>query len=99
MPPATTGAGPLIDPPFARTLFTVSNSRLVSTSQRIAPSRVECAQTGPSFAGERTARGITVTAENSAPLHERLNFPHGSGSAGGATHARSPDDSSIACSP
>ena len=45
MPPATTGAGPFIDPPFALTPLTVANSRLVSNLQTIAPSLVEYART------------------------------------------------------
>jgi len=40
-PPATIGAGPFIDPPFARTPFTVAKVRLVSNVQTIAPSFVE----------------------------------------------------------
>src|SRR6476660_3317368 len=99
MPPATTGAGPLIDPPFARTPFTVVNSRLVSNSQTTDPSFAEYARSIPSFDGEKTMPGMDVTAENSAPLQARLGLPHGSGSAGGANHTRAPRARSTACSP
>src|SRR5262245_8394763 len=99
MPPATTGAGPLIDPPFDRTPLSVEKSRLVSNCQRTAPSFVEWARSTPSLDGEKTTPGIAVTAEKSAPLQARLGRPHGSGSAGGESHARDPDTRSIACSP
>src|SRR5207247_3324778 len=64
MPPATVGAGPFIDPPFARTPLTVLNSRLVSNVQTIAPPLVEYARTAPSFEGEKTMPGMTGTAAN-----------------------------------
>src|SRR5690348_7307208 len=99
LPPATTGAGPLIDPPFARTPLSVGNSRFVSNCQTTEPSVVECARSTPSFDGEKTRPGIAVTAENSAPLQARLGRPHGSGSAGGASHTRDPCARSIACRP
>src|SRR4051812_27022438 len=89
MPPATVGAGPFIDPPFAGTPFTVANSRLVSKVQTIAPSVVENARTAPSFDGESTIPGITVTAENCAPLQARVGLPQ-TGGGGGVCHARSP---------
>src|SRR3954471_18908012 len=98
MPPATVGAGPYIEPPFAPTPFNVAKSRFVSKDQIVAPSTVECARITPSFEGENTTPGITVTAENSAPLQPRITFPHG-GSAGGADHARWPVARSMACRP
>src|SRR5438552_9226608 len=98
MPPATTGAGPFIDPPFALTPLTVANSRLVSKVQTIAPSLVEYARTAPSFEGENTIPGMAVTAENCAPLQARLGLPH-SGGCGGAYHVRWPVASDTACSP
>src|SRR6266404_4903261 len=99
MPPATTGAGPFIDPPFARTPFSVENSRFVSNSQTTDPSFVEKPRTAPSFDGEKTTPGIAVTAENCAPLHARVGLPHLSGSAGGAYHTRAPVTRSTACRP
>src|SRR5450759_108643 len=89
MPPAIVGAGPYMDPPFARTPFSVVNSRLVSNDQTTAPSFVEYARIAPSFDGENTTPGIAVTAENCAPLQARLGLPH-TGVAGGAYHARVP---------
>ena len=98
MPPATTGAGPFIDPPWARKPLRVRNSRLVSNSQTTRPSLLEWARTAPSLDGENTMPGIAVTAENSAPLHARLSLPQ-TGSGGAAYHARAPVASSTACSP
>src|SRR5712671_4134219 len=99
MPPATTGAGPFIDPPFARTPFNVVNSRFVSNSHTTDPSVVENARTAPSFDGEKTTPGMTVTAENCAPLQARFSLPHFSASGGGAYHARAPVARSTACNP
>src|SRR3954462_14423579 len=98
MPPATTGAGPFIDPPFARKPLTVLNSRLLSNVQTTRPSTVECARTAPSFDGEKTTPGITVTAENCAPLQPRPGLPH-SGAARAANQARAPVARSTAWSP
>src|SRR5262245_24148316 len=98
MPPATTGAGPFIEPPLAFTLLTVGNSRFVSNDQRIAPSFVEYARTAPSFDGENTTPGMTVIAENCALLHARLGMPH-TGGCGGASHARAPSVNPTACRP
>jgi len=64
MPPATTGAGPFIDPPFAFTPLTVLNSRFVLKVQIIVPFVAEYARTAPSFDGEKTTPGMAVTAEN-----------------------------------
>src|SRR6266545_529517 len=98
MPPATAGAAPFIDPPRARTPFTVLNSRLVSKVQTTAPSVVENARTAPSFDGENTTPAIAVTAENCAPLQARSSPPH-AGGGGGASHARRPVARSTACKP
>src|SRR4051812_37729143 len=89
MPPATTGAGPFIDPPLARKPLTVLNSRLLSNVQTTRPSVVECARTAPSLDGEKTTPGIAVTAENCAPLQARPGFPH-TGASGGEYQARVP---------
>lgn len=89
MPPATVGAGPFIDPPFARTLFVVTNSRFVSKLQITDPFVVEYARTAPSFDGEKTTPGMEVTAENCALLQARLGLPQ-IGAAGAAYHARAP---------
>lgn len=62
MPSTTTGAGPFIDPPCAFTPLSVSNARLVSNSQMIAPSRVEKARIAPSIDPENTTPGIAVMA-------------------------------------
>src|SRR6185436_11286949 len=99
IPPATTGAGPLIEPPCALTPLTVGNSRLVSNSQTSDPSAVENARSAPSLEGEKTTPGITVTAENCAPLQPRFGVPHMSMSGGGAYQARAPLARSIACRP
>src|SRR6185369_18034356 len=98
MPPATTGAGPLIEPPLPRNPLRVRNSRLVSNVQTTRPSLAECARTAPSLEGENTIPGIAVMAENSAPLHARLSLPQ-TGSAGAAYHARVPVARSTACNP
>ncbi len=58
-------------PPFALTPFTVSNSRAVSTSHRIAPSFVEYARSRPPRSPENTTPGISVTAADCAGLHPR----------------------------
>src|SRR5512140_1818575 len=98
MPPATTGRGPFIDPPFARNPLIVENSRLVSKVHTTRPSVVEWARTAPSLDGENTIPGIAVTAENSALLQARLGLPQ-TGGAGGAYHARAPVARSSACRP
>src|SRR5579862_317077 len=98
MPPATTGAGPFIDPPFARTPFSVGNCRLVSYVHMMAPVDASYARTAPSFEGEKTTPGITVTAENWAPLQPRWGLPHTGGGAA-VVHARRPSRRPIACSP
>ena len=69
MPPAIVGPGPWMDPPVARTPLTVLNSRLVSNSQRIDPSLVECARSAPSFEPENSTPGMSDGAEMSAALH------------------------------
>src|SRR5262249_60928968 len=84
MPPATVGAGPFIDPPRALTPLTVGKSRFVSNVQTIDPSVVEYARTAPSFDGENTTPGMTLTAENCAPLQARLGLPHAGGRRGPA---------------
>src|SRR5262249_13691490 len=88
IPPATTGAGPFIEPPRALTPFSVWNSWLLSYSQTIDPSFVENARTAPSIDGENTTPGMTVIAADCAPLQPRpaLHFTGG----GGVNHARSP---------
>src|SRR4051812_9771570 len=93
-----TGAGPFIEPPFARNPLIVGNSRLVSNRQTIRPSRVEYARTAPSLEGENTTPGMAVTAENCAPLQARPSLPQ-TGASGGAYHARVPVESSTACRP
>src|SRR6059058_3462999 len=98
MPPAITGPGPYIDPPLARMPLTVVNSRLLLNDHTTDPSAVEYARSPPSFDGEKTTPGITVTAENCAPLQPRPGLPH-SGTAGAANHARAPVARSTACSP
>src|SRR5512138_2078663 len=99
MPPARTGAGPLMDPPRALTRLRVVNSWFVSNSHRSAPSVDENARSASSFDGDNTAPGIAVTAENSAPLQARPGLPHLSVCGGGAYHARAPVARSIACRP
>src|SRR4051794_5637777 len=98
MPPAATGAGPFIEPPLARNPLIVGNSLLVSKLQTRWPSSVDRALTAPSFEGENSTPGISVTAENSAPEQDRLSLPHTGGS-GGAYQARLPDARSTACRP
>src|SRR5438093_6824615 len=94
-----TGAGPYIDPPFARTPFSVVNARLVSNSHTTDPSVVENPRIAPSFDGEKTTPGMTVTAENWAPLQARFSLPHFSTSGGGVYQARAPVTRSTACNP
>src|SRR5262245_2375664 len=98
MPPAITGPGPFIDPPCALTPLTVWNSRLVSNSQRIAPSRDENARMAPSIDGENTAPGMAVIAADCAPLQPRPGLPQ-AGGGGGVNQARSPVASVTACRP
>src|SRR5579864_2105465 len=98
MPPTTTGAGPLIDPPCALTLLIVSNARLVSYSQTMAPSRAEKARIAPSIDPEKTAPGIAVIAADCAPLQPRPGCPH-FGGGGGVNQTRSPVASLTACNP
>src|SRR5882672_5502280 len=98
MPPATTGAGPFIEPPLARNPLIVENSLLVSDVQTTRPSVVDCARTAPSLDGENTMPGIAVTAENWAPLQARLGFPQ-TGVSGGAYQARAPVARSTAWRP
>src|SRR5262245_979134 len=98
MPPATTGAGPFIDPPLALTPLTVLNAWLVSKVHTTDPSFVEYARTAPSFDGENTTPGMAVTAENCDTLHARFGLPH-AGGGGGVYHARCPVASETACKP
>src|SRR5580765_6563739 len=98
MPPATTGAGPFIEPPLARNPLMVENSLFVSEVQMTWPSFVEYARTAPSFDGEKTMPGIGVTAENCAPLQARLGLPQ-TGVSGGEYQARAPVARSTAWRP
>src|SRR5437762_13267033 len=77
------GAGPFIDPPLARTPFSVVKSRFVSNVHTTAPSFAEYAGTAPSFDGEKTMPGMAVTAENCAALQARFGLPQ-AGASGGA---------------
>src|SRR5262249_44058471 len=98
MPPATTGAGPFIEPPFARKPLTVMKSRFASNVQTISPVFVEYARSAPSFDGEKTMPGMTVTAENCALLQPRFDLPQTGGGAG-VVQAPFPLASATACSP
>src|SRR5262245_30884445 len=57
IPAATVGAGPYIDPPRARTPFTVVNARFAANVHTMVPSVVVYARTAPSFDGEKTIPG------------------------------------------
>src|SRR6185503_13838792 len=70
-PSATTGPAESIDPPFAVTWFTVSNSRTVLKSQMMLPSVVEYARMWPSTDPENTTPGITETGADCAPVQPR----------------------------
>src|SRR5580765_6016632 len=93
-----TGAGPSIEPPFARKPLIVGNSLFVSNVQTTRPSAVEWARNAPSFDGEKTIPGMAETAENWAPLQARLNLPQ-IGISGGAYQTRAPVARSTACRP
>src|SRR5476651_760052 len=99
MPPATTGPGPFMGPPFARNPLIVGNSRFVLKVQTTCPSFTEYALTAPSLEGENTMPGITVTAENCAPLQARLGLPQAGVSEGAAYQARCPVARFTACRP
>src|SRR4029077_5784430 len=98
MPPATVGAGPLMEPPFARTPLTVVNSRFVSKSHSTEPSFAEYARIPPSSEPENTTPGITVMAADCAALQPRPGLPHAGGGAG-VYQTRSPVAKSTACRP
>src|SRR5580693_3736461 len=97
MPSTMTGPGPSIDAPLAATPFTVSNSRLVSASHKIAPLNVEYARNVPSFDPENTTPGMTLIAAACAAL-QRGPAVH-LGGCGGAYQARSPLCRLTACNP
>src|SRR5438105_3202203 len=75
IPPATTGPGPSIDPPWPGTPLTVLYSRSLSKSQMIFPSEVEYARMWPSTEPENATPGIAVTAADWAGEH-RGREPH-----------------------
>src|SRR5437763_10688181 len=87
IPSTTTGPGPLSDPPFAATPFTVSNGRAVLNSHRILPSVVAYARIRPFVVPENTTPGITVIAADCACAHGR---PLQSIGGGAAFHTSSP---------
>src|SRR6478609_9399284 len=66
MPPATTGPGPLSDPPLAVTPLTVVNRRAVLNSHSTRPSFAAYARMTPLVAPENTTPGIAVIAADCA---------------------------------
>src|SRR5262245_36681017 len=96
MPPATTGPGPLSEPPSPLTPSTVWNSRFVLYSQSTDPSLVDDACTVPSFVPESTTPGNTVIAASCATPHPG---PWQLLLAGGATHTGAPVSMRTAWSP
>src|SRR3954469_15064046 len=95
IPSTTTGPGPLSEPPFAGTLFTVSNGFAVLNSQRIFPSAVEYARIMPVVVPANTTPGMTVIAADNAWAHGR---PLQSMGGGVAFHTCSPVARLIAAS-
>src|SRR5262245_59072443 len=98
MPPATTGPGPLIDPPLPGTPLPLSNSRDELYSQSTRPSVVEYARIMPSVVPEKTAPGMTEIAADRDAI--QLRAPGAQSAPGGFTsHTRSPLASLTAKSP